>query len=159
MEAVLYSPIEYKKPVFYKRKFATFNFTVYEVARKKGHCFVWDESNGKRGSNEIATGLHQFILTLPPTCKKLILYSDCCPGQNRNTTVASMLFYAMKTHATLDEIELKFLEPGHTQMECDSMHAAIEKASEHTQIYWPNDWINIISKEGWKPIQREAFES
>lgn len=67
LQAVLYSPIEYKKPVFYKRKFATFNFTVYEVARKKGHCFVWDESNGKRGSNEIATGLHQFILTLPPT--------------------------------------------------------------------------------------------
>lgn len=33
------------------------------------------------------------------------------------------------------------------------MHAAIEKASEHTQIYWPNDWINIImlAKKGGNP--------
>lgn len=47
LQAVLYSPIEYKKPVFYKRKLATFNFTIYEVANKKGHCFLWDEVMGK----------------------------------------------------------------------------------------------------------------
>lgn len=41
-----FQAIEHEKPVFYKRKFATFNFTVYKVANKKGNCFVWDwESN------------------------------------------------------------------------------------------------------------------
>lgn len=39
---------------------------------------------------------------------------------------------------------MKFLEPGLTYMKCDSMHVAIEKASEFTKIYWPNDWFNVI---------------
>ncbi|KAJ8873345.1 hypothetical protein PR048_026979 [Dryococelus australis] len=88
LQAVLYCPLEHSKPVFYKRKFVVYNFTVYEVAKKQGHCFLWDESNVKRGANEIATCLQKFISNLPPTCKTLILYTDCCPGQNRNDIVA-----------------------------------------------------------------------
>lgn len=39
------------------------------------------------------------------------------------------------------------------------MHAAIEKVSEHTQIYWPNDWINIImlAKKGGNPYSVERL--
>ncbi|CAG9772289.1 unnamed protein product [Ceutorhynchus assimilis] len=55
LEAVLNCPIFFWKPVFYKRKLAVFNLTVYEVAPKQGHAFLWDETNGQRGSNEIAT--------------------------------------------------------------------------------------------------------
>lgn len=47
-------------------------------------------------------------------------------------------------------------------MECDSMHAAIEKSSEHAQIYWPNEWINVIklAKKGGNPyiVNRLSYE-
>jgi hypothetical protein len=35
LQAALYYSLEYKKPVFYKRKIAVFNFAIYEVAKKK----------------------------------------------------------------------------------------------------------------------------
>ena len=44
----------------------------------------------------------------------------------------------------IDSIEQKFLEPGHTQMECDSMHAAIEHAKKSTSIFIPSMWDTVI---------------
>lgn len=54
-----FQAIEHKKPVFYKRKFATFNFTVYKVvANKKGNCFVSDwKSKNQMDSNKISNRL------------------------------------------------------------------------------------------------------
>jgi len=40
--------------------------------------------------------------------------------------VAALMLHAANT-LPIDVTEHKFLIPGHTQMECDSMHAAIEQ--------------------------------
>ncbi|KAK5642408.1 hypothetical protein RI129_008575 [Pyrocoelia pectoralis] len=144
LEAVLNCPIFFAKPVFYKRKLAVFNLTVYEVASKQGYAFLWDETNGHRGSNEIATCVFKFISSLPRETKQLRLYSDLCPGQNKNAIIACMLQYSLSKHDGLEIIQMNFLEPGHTHMECDSMHSTIEKASEYAKIYVPNDWENVL---------------
>ena len=39
----------------------------------------------------------------------------------------------------MEILEQKFLESGHTQMECNSMHSAIE-----TLIYHPDQWDTVI---------------
>ena len=145
LEAVLYSPLFFSKPIFYKRKLAMYNFTVYEVAKKNGFCYMWDETQGKRGANEIATCLEMFINNIPKNVQHLSLFSDNCPGQNRNCIVASMLYRSLFKHENLQSIGLTFLEVGHTHMECDSMHAAIENASRHAKIFIPNDWFNIVT--------------
>ena len=44
----------------------------------------------------------------------------------------------------IEIIEQKYLEPGHTQMECDSMHAAIEHAKKGTSIFIPSMRDTII---------------
>src|SRR5699024_7147136 len=43
-------------------------------------------------------------------------------------------------------INQKFLESGHTHMEADTIHAAIEKVKKNTtaQIELPRDWANLI---------------
>lgn len=158
-EAVLYCPLLLAKPIFYKRKLAVYNFTIYEVAKQKGHCFLWDETTGKRGANEIATCLSIFIENLPPKVKHLTLYSDNCPGQNRNSIVASMLFYCLNKSA-LESIEIKFLEAGHTHMECDSIHATIETASKNAKIFVPSDWYNVINlaKKRGEPYKIHELE-
>lgn len=51
-----------------------------------------------------------------------------------------MLGHALQEHVSLTEINLKFLEPGHTYMECDAMHSTIERVSRGKEIYVPNDW-------------------
>ena len=41
--------------LFYKRRLVTYNFTVYNVVNKQRDCFMWDETQGKRGSCEIGS--------------------------------------------------------------------------------------------------------
>lgn len=76
----------------------------------------------------------KFIEGLLKEKHHLVLHSDCCPGQNRNSIVACMLQEPVARIPDLKTIDLKFLEPGHTHMECDSMHATIERASEFSKI-------------------------
>ncbi|KAK7478334.1 hypothetical protein BaRGS_00030408 [Batillaria attramentaria] len=96
----------------------------------KATCFVWDETNGRRGSVEIATCLFLYLKSLPVTVKDVILYSDCCGGQNRNQYLAAAFLYALENIPNIISITHKYLETGHTQMECDSMHSAISFAKK-----------------------------
>ena len=42
-------------PLYYARKLSVYNLTVYENDTRRGICYVWDESQGQRGANEIGT--------------------------------------------------------------------------------------------------------
>ena len=45
----------------------------------------------------------------------------------------------------------KYLEPGHTHMECDSVHSTIETAKKHAKINLPTDYRNIIQSARRRP--------
>lgn len=143
LQAVLNSPCSNVSTLYYSRKFATYNFTIYDLASGAGHCIIWNENDAARGSDEIGTILFKFLKNLPTTIKKVILYSDCCGGQNRNKFLANILLHAVKT-LDLEEIHFKYLESGHTEMEVDSMHSAIEKMKSNIDIYCPTEWPTII---------------
>ncbi|KAF3857119.1 hypothetical protein F7725_008978, partial [Dissostichus mawsoni] len=64
----------------------------------------------------------------------VVLYSDTCGGQNRNAGFSAMCLHAVKT-LPISIIDHKFMESGHSQMECDSVHAAIETARKK-KIKW-----------------------
>ncbi|CAF4948439.1 unnamed protein product [Pieris macdunnoughi] len=143
-EAVLYCPLVLGKPVFYKRKLGSMNFTIHNAATKQGYCYFWPEYEGNRGSNEVSTCLYNYISNLS-NVDHLILFSDCCPGQNRNSVLVAMFNYIITSPDNeIRVIDYKFLEPGHTYMECDNMHSTIERASEYAKIYIPDDWQNVI---------------
>ena len=101
-----------------------------------GFCYCWVEVEGGRGSNEIDTCLLQWINALPPTVTEISLYSDTCGGQNRNQNIATIFMHAIETSTTLKCITHNFLESGHSHMECDSMHAAIENENS-SSMYSP----------------------
>ena len=77
--------------------------------------------------------------------KELTLYSDSCGGQNRNQLVSSFLVYAIDINNKLEIMNLKFFERGHSEMEADSMHSAIEQAKKCTSIFVPSQWATVIS--------------
>lgn len=52
LEAILYCPFFHAKPIFYKRKWANFNFTVPEVASKQRYSVLSDQNMKK---NEVQT--------------------------------------------------------------------------------------------------------
>lgn len=129
LQAVLYSPCSNVSSFYCIHKMCTYNLTVNDQAEKKGICFVWNETDGKRGSDEIGTSIFNLLKALPLNTKCVTLTSDSCGGQNRNRYMASLLLYAVNT-LPIKEIHLKFLETGHTQMEVDCIHSLIERAKK-----------------------------
>ena len=73
----------------------------------------------------------------------VILYSDGCCYQNRNVTLSNALIhFAMSRRKTICQ---KCLEKGHTWMEVDSVHSAIEGKLRGRQIFWPAEYIDVIT--------------
>ena len=125
LQAVIPLPSGDDCSFFYKRRLNCYNFTIFNIVRKEGHCYLWHEALGKGGANEIGTCLFEFFKT--QTAKKIIMYSDNCARQQKNKFVASLLLHTVNTSQYVEEILHKFFLVGHSQNEGDAMHALIEK--------------------------------
>ena len=64
LEEVLLTPHSFESCLYYKRRLNTFNFTVYDLGTRDGHCFVWNEAIASRGACEIASCLLSYLQDL-----------------------------------------------------------------------------------------------
>lgn len=148
LQAILQIPHCNVSLLYYSRKLCVYNLTIYEAGLpNNAFCFLWSELNGKKGSCEIGTILlHYLSKCVPSNVTEISLFSDTCSGQNRNQYVAAMLLWAVHNIEHLQMIEHKFLESGHTYMEADSMHSAIESQKKDTSVFSMQDWITICQR-------------
>uniref|UniRef100_A0A6P7FAA9 Uncharacterized protein LOC114326298 n=1 Tax=Diabrotica virgifera virgifera TaxID=50390 RepID=A0A6P7FAA9_DIAVI len=146
LQKVLNTPYGESMLLYYSRKLAVYNFTFYESTTRKGHCYYWNESLGKRGANEIATCLVSYMKKIDDrgTITKLLLYCDSCPGQNKNRTVLASLHYNLMSCKNVNVIQINYLLPGHTYMPVDSMHSVIEKSIAKHIIWAPSQWPTVF---------------
>lgn len=69
------------------------------------------------------------------------MYSDRCSAQNRNVSIVNALLqFANRKNIVIYE---NYLVKGHTQMECDSVHAAIERRKKNCELYVPANIVHI----------------
>lgn len=154
MQKILSCPFGNVSIFYYKRKLNLYNFTVYDVAQKSGYCYMWTEVFGKKGANEISSGLNLFIRTkIDEGAKNFRFWSDNCSGQNRNRIVFAFYQHELEK-LDIESITHRFLEVGHTQNEGDSVHSVIEGASKKKTIYTPDQWVNLIR---WAKTSGEAY--
>ncbi|KAJ8688004.1 hypothetical protein QAD02_023799 [Eretmocerus hayati] len=143
LEKVLSYPKAETNALHYLSKFHTYNETIYDVGKHKGYCYVWPEHEAKRGSDETASVVLDYLDRKESEgFKEFILYCDNCAGQNKNRMVIGMCLYASIKFKI--RIILRFLEVGHTQNEGDSVHAMIEKNSRHRDVWTHDDWVQVI---------------
>ncbi|CAH0682478.1 unnamed protein product [Chilo suppressalis] len=154
MQKILTCPFGNVSIFYYKRKLNLYNFTVYDVAQKSGYCYMWTEVFGKKGANEISSGLNLFIKTkIDDGAKIFRFWSDNCSGQNRNRIVFAFYQHVLEKF-DIESITHRFLEVGHTQNEGDSVHSVIEGVSNRKTIYTPDQWVNLIR---WAKTTGEAY--
>jgi hypothetical protein len=144
LQKVLDTPCAEAGTLYYKRKLSVYNLTVFDLATAECTAYIWDETQGKQGANDIATCLLKHLQSLPSTIHTVTTYSDTCSGQNKNIYLTAVLHNYLQSDTAITKISQKYLEPGHTQMEVDSVHSVIEHAKKGTEVFVPRDWINII---------------
>ncbi|CAK1593125.1 unnamed protein product [Parnassius mnemosyne] len=132
--------------VFYKRQLWVYNLGIHTGSNDEAHCNVWVEGEAGRDAQEVGSCLIKHITErLDGNVKHLILWCDSCGGQNRNIKLTLMLKAMLNEHPTLDQINIKFLESGHSFLPNDSDFGKIECALKLQQrLYTPDDYIHVM---------------
>lgn len=139
MEKVLVTPSLNVGKLYYAQKLKTYNFTVYNLATSEATNYMWHEGVGTKGSSEIATCLWHVLQNLDPSVNDITFYSDTASGQNRNCINAAMFLKAV-SELPVEVVNQKFMESGHSEMECDSVHSSIETRGNKVDIFTPEGW-------------------
>ncbi|XP_050993142.1 uncharacterized protein LOC127182077 [Labeo rohita] len=153
LQALLLCPKLKASALYYKTKLAVHNFTVYNMLTHSATCYVWHEGEGSLSASEFASCIVNYLSahTEPDT---FILWSDGCGYQNRNAVLSNALLqFSMKKNKVVIQ---KYLEKGHTQMECDSVHSVIERRLRDQDVYLPAEYVNLMKKARVKPHPYEV---
>lgn len=130
--------------MYYKRRLCRYNFTIYEYGTKDSYSYVWNECIASRGASKIASCIYDYVKFRSSHGKtKFIFYSDNCGSQNKNKFHISMLWFCLQKFG-IESIEHKFLEKGHTFNEADSIHSAVNRASESIDIFTTPQWAATV---------------
>lgn len=153
MQQVLPTPYLKSNVAYYKRQLHVYNLRAHNCITGEPVCFMWHEVIGRRGANEISSCLFQLLKSIPQHIKHVTFYSDNCFGQNKNYILATMFsLFTADPNYPLESIDHKFLEVGHTHMECDADHSRIEKKKKNSnvKIHHPRDWLQLVRSIGGK---------
>ena len=111
---------------YYTRKLWLYNLCVYDVKAQKPTLYLWDETQGGRGADDIASCIHRWIRDNANGRKKLKIFADNCAAQNKNRTIVLMAL--QKVHQKiLDRVDFIYLVSGHSYLPCDRVFGNIEK--------------------------------
>lgn len=138
VQSVLLAPKLLASALYYKQKLQCHNFTIYNSRTADVTIYFWHEADGGVTSNEFTSCVIDYLKTTSRAYKHMTIISDGCNYQNRNKVLASALSdfaYFFKV-----EVEQIILEKGHTMMEVDSVHSAIEHYIK-PPIYAPQDYV------------------
>ena len=131
---------------------------MFNLANKEVHCFLWDETVAKRGSNKIGSGLIKFCKK-HESAKRLFMISDACVGQTRNQFIAYLCLNLIRMMENLEQIDHMLTVSGHSHMKVYSMHARIENKSDTLNIYVPHEWAVVASVACKNPYVVDIFET
>ena len=54
---------------FYLRKYKVYNEDFYLASTKTHHMYLWGQSEGRKGANDVISCLHKFLEAIPSECK------------------------------------------------------------------------------------------
>ena len=77
--------------IFYLRQLWLYVFCVHDCANNVASMYSWPETIAHRGANEVVSCLDHFFKSLEGV-DTLLLFSDSCGGQNKNSIVIYYLF-------------------------------------------------------------------
>lgn len=144
VQAVQLVPYLQASALYFRQKLAVHNFTVYNLATNEVACYVWHEGEGELNANVFTSCVVHYFVSELGCNKDIAIYSDGCGSQNRNVTLSNALSALARDKGIT--ITQNYLEKGHTQMECDSVHSVIERKKKNREICTPAQYVQLIQE-------------
>lgn len=155
LQAVKVTPTLNATKIYFKTKLGCHNFTIYNTISHQATCYWFTEVDCGLTASTFVSCITDY---LEKHCleKKVpvIIYSGGCTFQSRNNCLANALLSFAILHNM--EITQNYLTKGHTQMDCDSVHACIEKKLKNREIELPSDYVKSSRKARRKPQPYEV---
>lgn len=132
---------------FYLRQLWFYNLGIHIVGHSRkpnGYMHTWTENEAGRGSEEILSCLFNIVTELDLKGETLLVWSDSCTGQNKNSFSISFWQWLVGC-GRFKEVIHKFPVVGHSYMDCDRDFGLIEKlVRKHETVYLPQKYREII---------------
>ena len=131
---------------YFKRDMYIYNLGCHEISSGSGFMYAWDETIGSRGTEEISSCvLYHIKLVVPAEAQHIVMFSDCCGGQNRSIkTAVAFMHFLQQDHHNIKVIDHKFMVSGHSFLPNDADFGVIEAYNKSRPIYDPDDWYEAI---------------
>lgn len=130
-------------------------FGVVNCATGKLSAFTYEEQEGAKGGNNVASLLYKQILqeVVAPPCvavpskpiKELNVVMDNCAGQNKNKMVMRLLTVLVK-RGICKVANAIFLAKGHTKNPCDRMFNLLKKGYRKENMYTFKQVLPVLNQ-------------
>ena len=75
----------------YKQNMYVYNLGSHDISSGSGFMYAWDETNRSRGTEEISSCvLYHIKQVVPADAQHIVMFSDCCGGQNKSIKTAGL---------------------------------------------------------------------
>lgn len=100
--------------IYYKRQLSVYAFNVHVSSTSGSYFYVYSETEGKKGSDDVCSLLHNFIYShFDPEVKNLKIFCDSCSGQQKNFTFFRFLHNLVNNEKMLESVVVTFPIRGH----------------------------------------------
>ena len=140
----------------YSRKLRTNLLGIYCANEETIHCFLYDDSIGGAGPNEVISLLNNLLYKMETKYGRfdqLTIWCDNSPGQFKECFLFFYLDYLVKEGQFL-RIDLKFLLEGHSYSICDRPFGCIQKFFDTIErVELPQEWAMLLKNSPLKNIE------
>ncbi|CAH1112109.1 unnamed protein product [Psylliodes chrysocephalus] len=142
-------PVIPAQEIFHYRQLWLYWFKIHDLKTDQGHFYTYHEEAAK-GPNEVCTFINDYVQKTPAKIQELHIFSDSCPGQNRNNTVVRYLLASKRFR----KIYHYFPVRGHSLLPCDRDFGCLKRViRKYNRIYFPENYENMkLSCRKLKPF-------
>lgn len=106
---------------------------------------IWHEGIRGRSKSDIISTYYAFFCHNRDV-KSITIWLDNCSSQNKNWSLICFFIYIVNSsEVALENLVVKYFEPGHTFMAADSFHHQVELSLKRKKrVYDFNDFVNVV---------------
>lgn len=145
-------PVIPVQEIFYFRQLWLYAFEIHSLKTEAGHFYMYHEGQGNKGPNEVCTFLNDYIVNhIPQEVQELHIFSDACPGQNKNNTMVRFLI-TIQNRNRFKKIYHHFPIRGHSFLPCDRDFGSAKRIIRRSdRIYLPEEY-EVMIKDSRKKV-------